>query len=94
MDFVRAANASNGGTSIIVLPATAKGDTISRIVAGHGPGTPITTGKNDVDHVVTEFGVARLRGRSVRDRTRALIEIAHPAFRDELTQQAKDLRLW
>lgn len=94
VDFVRAANASRGGKSIIVLPATAKGDTISRIVAGHGPGTPITTGKNDVDHVVTEFGVARLRGRSVRDRTRSLIEIAHPAFRDELTQQAKDLRLW
>lgn len=94
VDFVRAANASQGGRSIIVLPSTARQDTISRIVAAHGPGTPITTGKNDVDFVVTEFGAARLRGRSVRERTRALIEIAHPAFRDQLTQQAKDVRLW
>lgn len=94
VDFVRAANASEGGKSIIVLPATARGDTISRIVATHLPGTPITTGKNDVDHVVTEFGVARLRGRSVRERARALIDIAHPAFRDQLTEQAKELRVW
>lgn len=43
---------------------------------------------------MTEFGAARLRGRSVRERTRALIEIAHPTFRDQLTQQAKDARLW
>ena len=91
---MRAANASKGGKSIMVVPSTAKDDTISRIVATHEPGTPITTGKNDVDHVVTEFGVARLRGRSVRERTHALIEIAHPNFRDQLTQQAKDLRLW
>lgn len=94
VDFVRAANASNGGKSIMVVPSTAKDDSISRIVATHEPGTPITTGKNDVDHVVTEFGVARLRGRSVRERTHALIEIAHPNFRDQLTEQAKDLRLW
>ena len=94
VDFVRSANASKGGKSIIVLPSTARNDTISRIVPVHGPGTPITTGKNDVDYVVTEFGAARLRGRSVRERARLLIEIADPDFRDELTQQAKDLRLW
>ncbi len=93
LDFVRAANASVGGKSFIVLPSTAKDDTISRIVPMLAAGTPVTTGKNDVNYVVTEYGVAHLRGRSVRERTRALIEIAHPAFRDELTEEAKRMRL-
>jgi len=57
------------------------------------PGCHVTTSKNDVDHVVTEYGVARLRGRSLRDRARMLIEIAHPDFRDELRDQAAALHL-
>jgi acyl-CoA hydrolase len=62
-DFVRAANRSRGGKAIMVLPSTAKGDTVSRIVPTLNPGTHVSTGKNDVNYVVTEYGVARLRGR-------------------------------
>jgi acyl-CoA hydrolase len=91
-DFVRAANRSRGGKAFIVLPATAKGDRISRIVPTLTPGTHVSTGKNDVDFVVTEFGVARLRGKSARQRAAALIAIAHPDFRAELTSQASRMR--
>ena len=87
-DFVRAANRSRGGQAFIVLPSTARDDTISRIVPVLAPGTHVTTSKNDVDHVVTEYGVAQLRGRSARERARALIGIAHPHFRAALTAQA------
>ena len=92
-DFVRASNRSRGGKAFIVLPSTAKGDTISRIVPTLSPGTHVSTSKNDIDYVVTEFGVARLRGRSARDRARLLIGIAHPDFRAQLTEQAEQLRL-
>ena len=57
------------------------------------PGAPVTTMKNTVDHVVTEYGVAELRGRSIAQRVRALIEIAHPKFRDELTREAREALL-
>lgn len=93
VDFVRAANRSRGGKAIIVVPSTAKGGTVSRIVPTLAPGTHVTTGKNDVDYVVTEFGVAHLRGRTARDRARALIGIAHPDFRDQLTEEAGRLHL-
>lgn len=88
VDFVRAANRSNGGKSFIVLPSTAKGDTISRIVPTLTPGTHATTSKNDVNYVVTEYGVAQLRGKSAKQRAEALIAIAHPDFRAELRAQA------
>ncbi len=87
-DFVRAANISEGGKSFIVLPSTAKGDTISRIVPTLAPGAHVTTTKNDVNFVVTEYGVAQLRGRTAKQRAKALIAIAHPKFRDELTEAA------
>ncbi len=87
-DFVRAANRSRGGKAFIVLPSTAKMDAISRIVPTLAPGTHVSCSKNDVDHVVTEYGVARLRGKSAQQRAAALIAIAHPDFRAELTQQA------
>jgi acyl-CoA hydrolase len=90
-DFVRAANRSEGGRSFIVLPSTAKGGTVSRIAPTLAPGTHVTTSKNDIDHVVTEYGVARLRGRTVRERARALIGIANPDFRAELTEAAEQL---
>ena len=83
-DFVRAANRSKGGKSFIVLPSTAKNDTISRIVPVLASGTHVTTSKNDVNYVVTEFGVAQLRGKSFRQRAEELIAIAHPNFRAEL----------
>ena len=83
-DFVRAANISRGGKSFIVLPSTAKNDTISRIVPALTSGTHVSTSKNDVNYVVTEFGVAQLRGKSNRQRAEELIAIAHPNFRAEL----------
>jgi len=83
-DFVRAANRSKGGKSFIVLPSTAKNDSISRIVPTLADGTHISTSKNDINYVVTEFGVAQLRGKSNRQRAEELISIAHPNFRAEL----------
>jgi acyl-CoA hydrolase len=92
-DFVRAANRSRGGKAFIVLPSTAKGDTLSRIVPSLSPGTHVSTSKNDIDYVVTEYGVAQLRGKSAQQRARELIAIAHPDFRSELTEQARRLNL-
>mgnify|MGYP003594854957 CR=1 FL=1 len=92
-DFVRAANRSNGGKAFIVLPATAKDDTISRIVPTMTPGTHVSTSKNDINYVVTEFGVAQLRGKSAKQRCEALIGIAHPNFRAELREAAKKMKL-
>jgi acyl-CoA hydrolase len=93
VDFVRAANRSNGGKAFIVLPSTAKDGAISRIVPTLTPGTHVTTGKNDVNYVVTEYGVAQLRGKSARQRAEALIGIAHPDFRAELRVAAKRILL-
>lgn len=87
-DFVRAANRSNGGKSFIVLPSTAKDNSISRIVPVLSPGTHATTSKNDINYVVTEYGVAQLRGKSAKQRAQALIAIAHPDFRAELRAAA------
>jgi acyl-CoA hydrolase len=75
-----------------VLPSTAKNDTISRIVPSLSAGTHVTTSKNDINYVVTEYGVAQLRGKSVKQRTQELISIAHPNFRAALTEQAKALK--
>ena len=92
-DFVRAANRSKGGKAFIVLPSTAKNDSISRIVPSLSPGTHVSTTKNDINYVVTEFGVAQLRGKSAHQRCQALIDIAHPHFRDELREAAKKMKL-
>ncbi len=92
-DFVRAANRSRGGKAFIVVPSTAKNDSISRIVPCLSPGTHVSTSKNDINYVVTEFGVAQLRGKSAKQRARELISIAHPNFRAELTEQAKRMHL-
>jgi acyl-CoA hydrolase len=93
VDFVRAANRSRDGKSFIVLPATAKDDSISRIVPTLTPGAHVTTSKNDVNYVVTEYGLAQLRGKSAKHRAQALIGIAHPDFRGELTEAARKLKL-
>ena len=92
-DFVRAANRSRGGKSFIVLPSTAKNDSISRIVPTLSPGTHMSTSKNDINYVVSEFGVAQLRGKSAKQRAGELIAIAHPVFRAELTLSAKNMNL-
>src|SRR5690606_17510456 len=90
-DFARGAMYSEHGRGFIVLHSTAAGGEVSRIRATLTPGSVVTTIKNTVDHVVTEYGVAEMRGRSISERARALISIAHPRFRDELTAEAKAL---
>lgn len=92
-DFVRAANRSRGGKAFIVLPSTAKDDSISRIVPTLSPGTHMSTSKNDINYVVSEFGVAQLRGKSAKQRALELINIAHPNFREELREAAKKINL-
>lgn len=89
VDFVRGAGRSRGGKPIIALPATAKGDEISRIVPQLKPGAGIVTSRGDVHYVVTEFGVASLHGKSIRERACELIKIAHPKFREELERYAR-----
>jgi acyl-CoA hydrolase len=90
-DFARGALFSEHGQSFIVLHSTAAQESISRIVAQLHPGAAVTTFKNTVDRVVTEYGVAELRGSSIRERTRRLIGVAHPMFRDELGHQAREI---
>ena len=92
-DFVRAANRSKGGKAFIVLPSTAKDGAVSRIAPVLSPGTHVTTSKNDVNYVVTEYGVAELRGKTARQRAEALIGIAHPDFRAELRESARKMNL-
>jgi acyl-CoA hydrolase len=89
VDFVRAGNRSPGGRSIIALPATAKGGKVSRITAALSG--PVTTARSDVDVIVTEFGAAQLKGQTLAERARQLVEIAHPDFREQLDRTAHDI---
>ncbi|MBK7582227.1 MAG: GNAT family N-acetyltransferase [Myxococcales bacterium] len=89
VDFIRGAARSRGGKPIIALPATAKDGQMSRIQAVFEQGAGIVTSRGDVHFVVTEFGVADLWGKSIRERATALVEIAHPDFRGELLDAAK-----
>ena len=90
-DFARGAIFAEHGQSFIVLHSTTGDESVSRIVAQLHPGAAVTTFKNVVDLVVTEYGVAELRGSSIRERTRKLIEIAHPKFREELEHKARNM---
>jgi acyl-CoA hydrolase/GNAT superfamily N-acetyltransferase len=92
VDFIRGAARSRGGKPIIALPSTAKNGTISRIVPVLNEGAGIVTTRADVHYVITEYGVADLYGRNVRERTLALVSIAHPDFRNELLGAAKARR--
>ena len=89
VDFIRGAARSDGGKPIIALPSTTKNETISKIVPHLKEGAGVVTSRGDVHYVVTEYGVAYLHGKSLRRRAEALIKIAHPKFRDELTHFAK-----
>ncbi|SDY91822.1 Acyl-CoA hydrolase [Proteiniborus ethanoligenes] len=101
-DTAIGAQMSKGGKSIIALYSTAnvrvpgsdERKTISKIVTRLAHGAAVSLSRNDVDFVVTEYGVASLRGTSIRDRVKALIDIAHPDFRDELREEAKELMIW
>ena len=89
VDYVRAGARSQGGRSIIALPATAKGGELSRIVTALSG--PVSTARAEADVIVTEFGAAELKGKSIRDRVAAMIAIAHPAFREELERSAHEM---
>jgi acyl-CoA hydrolase len=92
LDFIRGAARSKWGKPIIALPATAKNDTVSRIVPRLAHGAGVLTGRADVHYVVTEFGVAYLHGKTIRKRAEALIQIAHPKFRDDLYEYCEKQR--
>ena len=90
MDFIRGAAKSAGGKPIIALPSTARNHTVSRIVPELPQGSSVVTTRGDVHYVVTEFGVARLWGKSLKQRALELIRIAHPDFHNDLLDQIKD----
>lgn len=90
VDFIRGASRSKDGIGIIALPSTAARGTVSRITCELDRGAAATTSRNDVHYVVTEYGVANLRGKTLRQRAAALISIAHPDFRTKLYDEAKE----
>lgn len=93
VDFIRGAARSKGGKPIIALPSTAKNGQITRIVTHLKEGAGVVTSRGDVHFVVTEYGIAYLHGKSLRARAEALINVAHPNFREELTYFAKERKL-
>ncbi len=93
LDFFRGASLADDGMTIIVLDSTTSDGRISRIVPSFGPGSVVTSTRYDVDYVVTEFGLAQIRGRTTTERARDLISIAHPAFRDDLSRAAQEMKL-
>lgn len=87
VDFVRGASRARGGKAIIAMPSTTGKGKISKIVAYLDEGSAVTTSRNDVDYIITEYGIAALKGQTLRQRAAALIAIAHPDFRAELTKE-------
>jgi 4-hydroxybutyrate CoA-transferase len=87
VDFVRGASRAKGGKAIIAMPATAAHGKVSKICANLDAGAAVTTSRNDIDYVVTEFGIAALKGKTLRQRAIALIKIAHPDFRAGLIEE-------
>jgi 4-hydroxybutyrate CoA-transferase len=96
VNFVRGAKMAPGGKSFLVLESTTKkadGAIISRIMTAFPPGTVVTTPRSDVDYIVTEYGSAHLRGKTIPARVKEMINIAHPDFREQLMKEAKDNKL-
>jgi 4-hydroxybutyrate CoA-transferase len=87
---MRGAEEAKNGRPIIALPSTAKKGTVSRIVAQFEAGTPVTASRHEVHYIVTEYGVAEIFGLTLRERARALIDIAHPDFREQLEREFDD----
>jgi acetyl-CoA hydrolase len=90
LDFVRGAARASRGRPIIALPSTTADGAVSRIVAPLAPGAGVVTTRGDVYFVVTEYGIAELHGKSVRERAQLLLDVAHPAFREQLARQAHE----
>ena len=82
------------GKAILAMPSTAKHGEVSRIVPVFEPGTTVTTTRTDVHYIVTEYGIAPMKARSVRQRVDNLIAVAHPDFREQLRAEANKLMLW
>jgi acyl-CoA hydrolase len=93
-DFAYGAFHSKGGRGIIAIRSTAKGGTVSKIQPGLTYGSVVSISRNLTDYVVTEYGIARLKDKSIRQRVEALISIAHPDFRKDLKKQAEELMIW
>ena len=93
-DFAYGALHAQGGRGIVAVPSTAKQGTVSRISPMLTEGAMVSITRNVADHIVTEYGVARMRGRTIRQRAKNLIAIAHPDFRDELIEAAKKMGIW
>ncbi len=93
-DTHRGAQRSEGGKGIIALRSTAKGGDLSTVVSQLPAGSKVTLGRNDIDYIVTEYGIAHLKGKSMSKRVKAMINIAHPDFRDKLREEAEELKLW
>jgi acyl-CoA hydrolase len=90
--FVQGARMSPGGKSLICLRSTAKKGTVSNIVPFFKPGTAVTTSRNDAQYIITEYGTAQLEGKTIPERAKALIDIAHPDFRAELRKEAEKIK--
>ena len=93
-DFSKGATLCPDGKSIIVVESTTKNDAISKIVPFFTPGTPVSVPRTDIEYVVTEYGIAKLAGASITEKARALISVAHPKFRDELIERAKQMNIY
>lgn len=95
VDFVRGAMRSKGGVSILAFPSTTKNHTISKIVPTLTPGSGVVTCRADVQTIITEYGIADLYGKTLRERVKLLIKISHPDFREDLERQAREFKwLW
>ena len=94
MDFIRGAKASEGGKVIFCFTSTRKGGKVSRIVPCLSPGSPVTTTRADIDYFISECGIARLTGKTVRERAEAICDIAHPDFRDQLRSSINKFMYW
>ncbi len=90
VDYIRGVSMAEDGKAIIAMPSTAAKGKLSRIVPFLDHGSCVTTSRNDVEYIVTEYGIANLRGKSLKQRAKALISIAHPDFRDELAKEYKE----
>ena len=93
-DFAIGASHSKGGKSIIAVKSTAKNGTVSTIQPTLYPGGVVTITRNDIDYIVTEYGVAKMKGKSIDERVDGLIQVAHPKFREELRFKADEYEIW